>query len=193
MLSFYITFKVYPVTSKIRNLIVTDKNTGEVLDRLPVYCPKKDKSLFSDVGFLGVSLNAAKVLSDYKIGETGFRVLLRIVSETGMDNKININQSDLAKQMGLARSNFNRSLKQLIELEIILEDKKEGKSKAYCLNPKYAWRGSTRNHVEALEEYENNINESTQASNVIETDAVTVTTTVTTTVQAKKPPLNNQN
>ena len=179
--------------SKIRNLTVTDRNTGEVLDRLPVYCPKKDKSLFSNVGFLGVSLDAAKILSEYKIGETGFRVLLRIVAETSMNNMININQSDLAREMGLAKSNFNRSLKRLIELEIILEDKKEGQSKTYCLNPKYAWRGSTNNHIKALENYEDTQNRSTQVSKIIETDVVEVTTTVTTTIKPKVSRGNSNN
>ena len=182
------------MSENYRDLIVTDKHTGEILDRLPVYSPKKAHSLFSDVGFSVVSHSALIMLAESDLDGVTIKVLLRLISTMGMENLIAVNQSELAEGMGLRKSHFSRSMKTLTERGIILENpEKIGRTKTYRLNPYYAWRGNTKEHIKALEEYEDTTNKNTQVSNVIETDAVTVTTTVTTTVQAKTPPLNSQN
>ena len=176
-----------------RNLIVMDADTGDVLDQMPVYCPKKTKSFFTD-GFFFMSLNAAIMLANSNLDGVTIKVLLRLIGTMEMENVIAVNQTELAEEMGILKSQFSRSVKILVEQGVLVENpRKSGRFKTYKLNPKYAWRGSNKDHAAAIEKHEDTINESTQTSNVIETDAVTVTTTVTTTVQAKKPPLNNQN
>lgn len=179
---------------KYLNIVATNAKTGEVLDRLPVYCPKKVKSFFSDEGFLFVANNALVMLSDSDLDGVTIKVLLRLISTMEMENLIAVNQSELAEMMGIAKSQFSRSMKTLIEHEIILENpNKVGRFKTYQLNPKYAWRGSTKNHIEAIESYEDDRARNTKVSKVIETDAVTVTTTVTTTVESKIPVGNSSN
>ena len=167
------------MSKKYRDLIATDKVTGEVLDRFPVYCPKKAHSFFSNVGFSIVSHSALEMLSESDLDGVTLKVLLRLISTMGMENLIAINQSELANMMGLRKSHFSRSMKVLVEREIILENQEKiGRSKTYRLNPNYAWRGNTTSHIEALENYEDNRVRSTEVSKVVEDDDLTVTVTV---------------
>ena len=179
---------------KFRNLIVTDKTTGEKLDGIPVYCPPKKHSPLGKEGFVIVGqLSAAKTLAKSDLDGVALRVLWQIISEIGMNKYINLNQSRSAKEMGLAPSHFNRALKQLIAAEIIIENFIAEHGKTYSLNPIYGWKGSPKAHLEALEEYEDRQHRSTKVSKVIETDSVEVTTTVTTTIKPKISVGNSRN
>ena len=180
------------MSDKFRDLIVTDRNTGEVLDRLPVYCPQKAHSLFSNEGFVNVAqLAAAKSLAKLKLEGIPHRVLWQIISELGMNNYVILNQSESAREMGIDRSSFNRALKQLIAENIILEEfkKEQSKTKIYRLNPNYGWKGNTKDHIEALENYEDIQNINTEISKVVEDNDLTVTVTV----KRKKFPGNSRN
>ena len=67
-----------------------------------------------------------------------------------MDNLIAINQSELATALGINRSHFSRAIKKLLAEGIIIEGAKLGQHKSYRLNAYYGWKGSTKNHNQAL-------------------------------------------
>ena len=174
-------------------MMAVDKQTGEVLDGFPMYCQRKKHSSFSKEGFSFMSNSGMKMLAKGNLGEVALRLLLWIVSEMEMENNISLNQSQVAQEMGLDRSSINRALKKLIAERIVFEESKIGRSKNYRLNPHYGWKGSTTDHIKAIEKYEDSTNRSNQISNIIETDAVEVTTTVITSVKPKVSKGNSQN
>ncbi|WP_273581341.1 hypothetical protein [Xenorhabdus aichiensis] len=44
----------------------------------------------------------------------------------------------------------NGTVKALIELGLILQGPKIGRSHSYCLNPQFGWKGTVNNHKKAL-------------------------------------------
>lgn len=93
-----------------------------------------------------------KALAKADLGDEARRVLFAVLAELDFENWININQSQLAAEIGLERQNFGRGLKKLINEEIVLEGPKVGRNGTYRLNPLFGWRGSAKGHVNALQE-----------------------------------------
>lgn len=87
-----------------------------------------------------------------QIGGEGFAVLLALTVDAKFNNEFAVvNQSEMADQLGMKRSNVSRSIKRLVEFGIILEKKPDrGVSKMYCLNPEFAWKGKAKDHVPAM-------------------------------------------
>lgn len=93
-----------------------------------------------------------KALAKADLGDEARRVLFAVLAELDFENWININQSQLAAEIGLERQNFGRGLKRLITEEVVLEGPKVGRNGTYRLNPQFGWRGSAKGHVDALRE-----------------------------------------
>ena len=70
-----------------------------------------------------------------------------------MKNLIQVNQAEIARDLGMQRQNVQRSIKRLMELGVILEGVKIGVSRSYRLNPSFGWKGSAKGHREALHEH----------------------------------------
>ena len=68
------------------------------------------------------------------------------------ENLIQVNQAEVAEQVGMNRHNVNRSIKKLIELGVVLEGVKIGVSRSYRLNPNSVGKVQLRD-IEALHEH----------------------------------------
>lgn len=88
-------------------------------------------------------------------GLTGndYNVLMMMLSRLDYENLLVVNQSELAKKLGIERSHFSRSLKRLIDEGIILKGPKIGVSRSFRLNPTYGWKGSASNHKKAVKQH----------------------------------------
>ena len=60
------------------------------------------------------------------------------------ENLIQVNQAEVAEQVGMNRHHVNRSIKKLIELGVILEGVKIGISRSYRLNLSFAGKAQLR-------------------------------------------------
>ena len=184
-------------SSTYRNIVAMDADTGEILDKMPVYSPKKIHSLFGKMGFLIISNNALTMLAESDLDGGAMRVLLCILSKVQDKNLIAINQSELAEVMGMQKSNFSTAMKKLVEKGIINENMhKIGRSKTYNLNPNYAWRGSNEAHQEAINNHSryeqlSRLSKNIETDTVIENDDVIVT--ITAKIQSKVSKGNSQN
>ena len=58
------------------------------------------------------------------------------------ENLIQVNQAEVAEQVGMNRHNVNRSIKKLIELGVVLEGVNLGISRSYRLSPARAFENS---------------------------------------------------
>lgn len=137
-----------------KTLTGVDPRTGEVKGDFTVACfMNKHKNGFGR-GWVAMSQDALKdiVANRKQIGGEGLAVLLALTVDAKFNNEFAVvNQSEMADQLGMKRSNVSRSIKRLVELGIILEKKPErGVSKMYCLNPEFAWKGKAKDHVPAL-------------------------------------------
>ena len=68
------------------------------------------------------------------------------------ENLIQVNQAEVAEQVGMNRHNVNRSIKKLIELGVVLEGVKIGVSRSYWLNLTSVGKVQLRD-IEALHEH----------------------------------------
>lgn len=129
-----------------------DLSTGQMLEgaQLALMFPKR-RNGFQE-GWLAMAQGPLKALAKADLGDEARRVLFAVLAELDFENWININQSQLAAEIGLERQNFGRGLKRLIAEEVVLEGPKVGRNGTYRLNPQFGWRGSAKGHVDALQE-----------------------------------------
>ena len=62
------------------------------------------------------------------------RVLFSLLEVLDYENLIQVNQAEIARDLGMQRQNVQRSIKRLMELGVILEGVKIGVSRSYRLN-----------------------------------------------------------
>ena len=60
------------------------------------------------------------------------------------ENLIQVNQAEVAEQVGMNRHHVNRSIKKLIKLGVVLEGVKIGLSRSYRLNPNFGWKAQPK-------------------------------------------------
>ena len=124
-----------------------NSDTGEVLDGVLVWMPKKRISPFER--HFTMNQDALKILAN-KLNYEQFRVLMMLLADLDYENYIQITQQDIASSLDMQKSNVSRAVKGLIELQIVLEGPKVGRSKTYRLNEQFGWKGSVSNHKRAL-------------------------------------------
>ena len=69
------------------------------------------------------------------------------------ENKVVVNQAEIGRLMGLTRQNVHIAIKQLIEVELILEGPKEKQSRTYSMSPEIVFRGSAKDHAKEIDKF----------------------------------------
>lgn len=124
-----------------------DPDTGEVIEGVLVWMPKKRISPFER----HFTMNQAGLLTLAKnlTGEQ-LKVLLTLLADLDYENYIQVTQQDIAEKLNMQKTHVSRSVKALIDLGVVLEGPKVGRSKTYRLNEQFGWKGSIPNHNKAL-------------------------------------------
>lgn len=78
------------------------------------------------------------------------KVLLAMLTELDYENFIQVAQADIADVLQINKVNVSRSIKAILELGVIIQGPKVGRSFSYRLNPQFGWKGTTNNHRKAL-------------------------------------------
>jgi len=124
-----------------------NSDTGEVLDGVLVWMPKKKISPFER--HFTMNQDALKILAN-KLNYEQFRVLMMLLADLDYENYIQITQQSIAESLDMQKSNVSRAVKGLLDLQIVLEGPKVGRSKTYRLNEQFGWKGTVSNHKRAL-------------------------------------------
>lgn len=130
--------------NKIKQL---NSDTGEILDGVLVWMPKKKISPFER--HFTMNQDALKILAN-KLNYEQFRVLMMLLADLDYENYIQITQQSIAESLDMQKSNVSRAVKGLLDLQIVLEGPKVGRSKTYRLNEQFGWKGTISNHKKAL-------------------------------------------
>lgn len=93
---------------------------------------------------------ALDLLAKSNLTGTDFKVLMKLLGQLDFDNLIQIEQAEIARQLGMHRPDVNKSIKRLVELGSLLEGPRIGRSRTYRLNPDYGWKGSAKSHIKAV-------------------------------------------
>ena len=132
-----------------RNLATIDMDTGEVIDG--VFATSKTKFNPYREGFLMTALYGSKFLArDKSITGVAQRVLRELESQLDYKNWIRLALVDIAKNLGVNRSQVSRAIKILVDKGILFRGKKIGHFYTYRFNPEFCWRGDTRKQPDTL-------------------------------------------
>lgn len=85
-----------------------------------------------------------------QLGVEGLSIFMVLLGEMDTENYIQVNQTELGKELGMHRQSVQKGIKKLMALSILLEGPKVGRCRTYRLNPHVGWKGSAANHKKAL-------------------------------------------
>ena len=124
-----------------------DTSTGEVIGGFVAVIKPRSKSTF-DRHFTMNQETLFSIANDLNHDQT--RVFLALLAYLDYENFIQVPQVEIANKLTMQKQNVNRAIKALLELSIIFDGPKIGRSKSYRLNPNYGWKGTVSNHNKAL-------------------------------------------
>ncbi|MGL5464917.1 MAG: replication/maintenance protein RepL [Aeromonas veronii] len=135
--------------SDTRRITQVDTSTGEEVGSFVAVVRPKQKSSFER----HFTMNQAALLTiANELSHEQMRVLMALLTELDYENYIQVPQVDIAEKLAMQKANVSRAVKGLLDMAIILEGPKIGRSKTYRLNPEFGWKGTTKNHKKALQE-----------------------------------------
>ncbi len=134
-----------------RRLYEIDAVNGDIQDGYLAFIPPKRINGFNG-RWLAMAQDAMRILSESSLSGSDFRVFFRLLEHLDFENLIMINQAEIARNMNIKPPNIRRSIKRLIDLGALLEGQKIGINRTFRLNPKFGWKGSSKNHVMALDQ-----------------------------------------
>jgi len=81
--------------------------------------------------------------------QTEYRVRDMLIGTIGLGNYVYVNQAELARELRIQRADASRAIKRLIELGILLQGPKSGRSNTYMVNPAFCFSGGLGNGIKA--------------------------------------------
>ena len=149
---------------KKSNIVSINQDTGEILEGLLVYFGAKYNPYAK--GWIVNSQEALELLaSDEDLTKDAYKVLIFLMSRLDFENWINLPQREISEKLKINKGNISRAISLLESKEIILREKKFGRSYIFRLNPYFAWKGKPINLEKYREKKEqkriNNLKEKT--------------------------------
>lgn len=127
-----------------RRLASVDRETGEVLDGVIVYCGVKRNPYTK--GWIMNSQESLELLaSDKDLTKESLRVLMLLMARLDFENWIQITQNEIAEALDINKGNISKAISLLESKGILLRGPKTGHSYAFRLNPNYGWKGKVKN------------------------------------------------
>lgn len=120
-----------------------DVATGEVLDDgVLVYVPHKPRL---KGGWFMAMQKGLELLAKQGLSQREFRVLLLLMSRLDFENFIHVSQAFVGKNLQMDRAHVSRAVRRLVELGILIQGPRVGRSGTYRLAPEFGWKGRLRN------------------------------------------------
>jgi hypothetical protein len=94
---------------------------------------------------MGIQESFGRLAKDPRMTFEARRVLDFCLSRMGFENHIHIPQEEIARELTMKQPSVSRALRLLVEISILLEGPKIGRSKSYRLNSNYGWKGKIHN------------------------------------------------
>jgi len=115
---------------------------------LALMMPKRTNGFYE--GWVAVAQDAFLALANSGLGLEARRVLDILLAYLDFENWIHLPQVEIAAMLNMKRANVSRAMRDLEKIGVILRGPKIGRSFTYRINPNFGWKGSAKNHREAL-------------------------------------------
>ena len=120
---------------------------GEIVGGFVAVIRPNQKSAFQR--HFTMNQDALRILAKELTGEQ-FKVLMLMLADLDYENFIQIAQADIADTLEMQKTNVSRAVRALLDVGVIFEGPKVGRSKTYRLNEQFGWKGTASNHKKAL-------------------------------------------
>ena len=125
-------------------IIAYDKNTGEVLDGVPVLCGLK-RNPYS-TGWVMNSQQALEIIAkDKEITGRIHRILWFLIARLDFENWIQISQKEICEELNMRKEDVSSGVKLLEKKRILIRGPKVGRSYSFRINPNFGWKGDVKN------------------------------------------------
>lgn len=135
-----------------RDLITIDRQTGEILEGMPVWVGAKPISIYGHRWFQMSQDPLLQIAKDKELAGRPMRVLVYLLARLDFENYIQVPQAEIAEELELHRTSVSSVISLLEKKGILIRGPKVGRSFAFRLNPAYGWKGKTKNAREAQQE-----------------------------------------
>lgn len=128
-----------------------DTSTGEVTGSfVAVIKPKRNNAFYG--GWFAMSQQAIAALREHGLTGKDYEVLMLLLSQLDFENLIQVSQAQVAEELGMRKQHVHRTMVKLVEIGVLREGPKVGRSKTYRLDPNLGWKGTAKNHHSAIKE-----------------------------------------
>ena len=107
--------------------------------------------LWQNPSDIGVSIVEQAKL-EKPLTQTEYRVRDYLLGTIGIGNYVFVNQAEVARELRLLRHKVCMAIKRLVELEILIQGPKSGKSNTYMVNPAFCFSGGLGNGIRKRKE-----------------------------------------
>ena len=125
-------------------ILAYDKNTGEVLDGVPVFCGVKRNPYAT--GWVMNSQQALEIIAkDKEITGRIHRILWFLVARLDFENWVQISQKEVCEELSMRKEDVSSGVKLLEKKRILIRGPKVGRSYSFRINPYFGWKGDVKN------------------------------------------------
>lgn len=96
--------------------------------------------LWQDGSDIGVSMTEQAEMN--VLTQTEYRVRDWLMGTIGIGNYVHVNQAEMSRRLRIERATASRAIKRLIELGILIQGPKSGRSNTYMVSPAFCFNGS---------------------------------------------------
>lgn len=107
--------------------------------------------LWQDDSDIGVSMTEQAEMKK-PLTQTEYRVRDWLMGTIGIGNYVHVNQAEMARRLRIQRADASRAIKRLIELGILIQGPKSGRSNTYMVSPAFCFSGGLGNGIKARKE-----------------------------------------
>ena len=133
------------------NFVMLNTATGEISNGVPVYVAGKARWDYRGGWFMGFQEAFGLLARDKTLTGETLRVWMHLLSILGFENFIVIEQKEISKAIGVHVPHISRAIKVLVEKGLLIKGPRVGRSCAYRLSLKAAWRGNAKSYNENKE------------------------------------------
>lgn len=118
-------------------------DTGEIEEGVPVYV--KAKVRWHEDWLMLMQEALGQLAQDKSFSWEMWRVWSYLISKLGFENWIVVPQKEIGEALDMKKENVSRAIRKLLAKGMLLKGPKVGRTSAYKLNSKYAWKGNISN------------------------------------------------
>lgn len=107
--------------------------------------------LWQDGSDIGVSMTEQAEM-ERPLTQTEYRVRDWLMGTIGIGNYVHVNQAEMARRLRIQRADASRAIKRLIDLGILIQGPKSGRSNTYMVSPAFCFAGNLENGIKARKE-----------------------------------------